>query len=162
METAGTDRTLDAPLCMTRLIVLLAAWVLPVAAGCSPSNETGSSPTLEIYYVGIGKETFNAVTTENIETVGHKCVVSNALVVSKLLTLLDSASPLGAGRSFANTNVRVKVVEDSKSGKRLLALVENDGVVRRGRSDSLLSSKALADLKTLIEAVYREEGACDA
>ena len=126
-----------------------------LAVSCSTNRQ------LEIFYFPIGAETFNAVTTADIEERGKRCFVSDARAVSSIVKLLDSASPAGPEQSFIDMNVRAKIIEHSKERKALLALVENNGAVRRNGSDFMLSTEALADLKTVIEMQFKTKGACD-
>jgi N-acetylglutamate synthase/N-acetylornithine aminotransferase len=64
--------------------------------------------------------------------------------------VLDSAKP--SSRSFSDRAVRVKLIEASDTGDKLLALVENDGVVRFATGkEGMISARRMETLKKVID-----------
>jgi hypothetical protein len=127
-----------------------------VVVGLPLSCSQGGA-VLSIQYVPIGIETLTAVTSENVEQRGASCVVTRPSDVAEIKRIIASASPVARDEDmFTNMAVRVRILEKSREGgERLFAIVENHGPVRCGNANQVLSEKALADLKRLIE------GACN-
>jgi hypothetical protein len=81
-----------------------------------------------------------------------ECFINGERDVAEMMRMLGSATAVGE-HMFTDKRVRVKIVEvDGDAGERLVAIVENEGVVRRGGVVEMLSSGTLSDLKRLIEA----------
>ena len=91
-----------------------------------------------------------ARTSANIEERGRHCEISSAKDIYAIKNVLDSAKP--SSQSFSDRAVRVKLIEASDTGDKLLALVENDGVVRFATGkEGMISAKSMETLKKVID-----------
>jgi hypothetical protein len=89
-------------------------------------------------------------TSANIEERGRHCEISSAKDIYAIKNVLDSAKP--SSRSFSDRAVRVKLIEASDTGDKLLALVENDGVVRFATGkEGMISARSMETLKKVID-----------
>jgi hypothetical protein len=105
---------------------------------------------MKVYYFPIGAETLTPVTSANIEERGRHCEISSAKDIYAIKNVLDSAKP--SSQNFSDRAVRVKLIEASDTGDKLLALVENDGAVRFATGkEGMISSKGMETLKKVID-----------
>jgi hypothetical protein len=105
---------------------------------------------MKVYYFPIGAQTLTPVTSANIEERGRHCEISSAKDIHAIKSVLDSAKP--SSQNFSDRAVRVKLVEASDTGDKLLALVENDGAVRFATGkEGMISSKSMETLKKVID-----------
>ena len=89
-------------------------------------------------------------TSANIEERGRHCEISSAKDIYAIKNVLDSAKP--SSQSFSDRAVRVKLIEASDTGDKLLALVENDGVVRFATGkEGMISARSMETLKKVID-----------
>jgi len=109
---------------------------------------------LKIYYYPIGSETLTPVTSENIEKKGHLCEIASVKDIRVIKKVLDSTTR-PAPQKFTDLAVRVKLVEIGDQGDKLLALVENDGIVRYAGEDGVISPQGMNTLKKVIEAQFK-------
>jgi hypothetical protein len=108
---------------------------------------------LRVYYFPIGAETLTPVTSENIDVRGTACVFKQG-DAAEIMRILGSATAVADGEQmFTDNAVRVKIVENrDDAGGDLVAVVENEGVVRYRGVVQVLSAVALSDLKNVIES----------
>ena len=105
---------------------------------------------MKVYYFPIGAQTLTPVTSANIEERGRHCEISSAKDIYAIKNVLDSAKP--SSQNFSDRTVRVKLIEASDTGDKLLALVENDGAVRFATGkEGMISSKSMETLKKIID-----------
>jgi hypothetical protein len=91
------------------------------------------------------------VTTDNIDQQGVSCTIVSASDISDIKFILRSAEPASRpDHVFTDQAVRVKLIESTKRGETLLAVVENEGVVRQAGADRVLPPKALRSLKNVM------------
>lgn len=137
-----------------RLLLIALAAVLFTGFGCkrSKQREVGGY-VIQAYYIPIGVETLTAVTSENIENRGNRCLIDSKGDIELLKKLIASGrSPSAPDDVFTNKGVRVKLIEKTPQGSTLLAIVENEGYVRRADGhDRVITPKDLAALKQLME-----------
>jgi hypothetical protein len=111
---------------------------------------------LKVYYFPIDAETLTPVSSDDIEKLGGPFTISNSNVVSEVKKLFESAvAPTKAEHAFSNRKVRVKVLENTGRGDEVIAIVENEGVIRRGNTDRVLSEDAMKRLKEILEATCK-------
>jgi hypothetical protein len=133
---------------LIRFGLLLPAISFSTITSCSRGQWVASA-----YYFPIGAETLTPVTSDNIEKRGALCAISNPSDVSEIKELFDSAmSPTRPEHAFTNKRVRVKVLENTGRGDELIAIVENEGAIRRGDADRLLPANALTRLEEILHA----------
>jgi hypothetical protein len=133
---------------------LMANGCNPYEAVRSPSRTLLEATTLRLFYLSIGIETVEPVTSETIER-GTACIVSQPHEVGLIKGLLASATPVKSwGRDFGYS-VRVKIYERTAGGESLSFIVQNHGATRDTSGDAQLSPQALSNLKMVIEAVCK-------
>lgn len=142
---------------MRKSIVFIMLGTLAFAAGCNQSStRVSGAPMLCIYYFPIGAQTLTPVTIENIESRGKVLNLfgeKDAEAIKKILQSADRKPH--AGSSFSDKLVRVKIFEKEDKGERLIAVIDNDGVIREGNADGFLSQADMKKLKTAIENKFQ-------
>ena len=107
---------------------------------------------LRVYYFPFGAQTLTPVTSDNIEKRGDSCLVDTERKAIAVKALLAKAKPVSDPEDgFTNKAVRAKIIEEGGAG--LIGLVEEDGRVRAGSQDGLLSPGDIRSLKKIIESV---------
>jgi hypothetical protein len=107
--------------------------------------------TFRVHYFRIGVLTLEPLTTDDIYKRGLVCFFKTPHETDQIAKILASASTL-PGHTFTDAIVRVKIVEmNDDASEHVVAIVENDGVMRCGGVDQILSTAALEDLRRLIE-----------
>lgn len=110
---------------------------------------------LKVYYVPIGAETLTPVTSANIEMRGRHCEIRSTKDIYAISNVLDSTK--SRSQEFSDKTVRVKLIEASDTGDKLLALVENHGEVRFATGkEGIISPRGMATIKKVIEAQCRQ------
>lgn len=140
----------------------LSLWVLQLAmsatviGGCGRVQGDEGAKKMTVYYVPIGMETLTPVTSANIQERGRYCEIRSGEDIGKIKTVLhDAAKP--ASEKFSDQRVRVKLLEASSEGDRLLAIVENDGEVRfSDGTEGQISRRGLDTLKKVVEKQCRQ------
>jgi hypothetical protein len=131
-----------------------AGFVIAVAivlTGCCRFHGQRAARRLRVYYVPIGMETLVGVTSASIETQGSRCEINSVKDLCAIKKVLDSATR-PAPQKFTDMAVRLKLLEISDKGDKLLALVENDGVVRYpAGEDAVIAPKGMNTLKNVLE-----------
>jgi hypothetical protein len=105
----------------------------------------------KVFYFPIGAETLTPVTSSNIEQRGRFCEIRSTKNIYTIKNALDSAvSPLS--QKFSDLTVRVKLIEATDMGDKLLAAVENDGEVRFATGkEAIISPRGMKAIKKVIE-----------
>lgn len=135
------------------IAVAVAAAVVLVA--CCRSNGQKAFQPLRVYYVPIGAETLTAVTSANIEHRGARFEIQSAKDICAIMKVLDAATR-PAPQKFTDMAVRVKLLEVTDKGDKLLALIENDGLVMfPAGEDGVIPSRGMNTLKKVIEAQFK-------
>ena len=129
--------------------IALAVVVVVFGSNCGLRGQEREGK-MKVYYFPIGAQTLTPVTSANIEERGRHCEISSAKDIYAIKNVLDSAKP--SSRSFSDRAVRVKLIEASDTGDKLLALVENDGVVRFATGkEGMISARSMETLKKVID-----------
>ncbi|MFZ0307059.1 MAG: hypothetical protein WAL89_02710 [Candidatus Sulfotelmatobacter sp.] len=129
--------------------IALAVVVVVFGSNCGLRGQEREGK-MKVYYFPIGAQTLTPVTSANIEERGRHCEISSAKDIHAIKSVLDSAKP--SSQNFSDRAVRVKLVEASDTGDKLLALVENDGAVRFATGkEGMISSKSMETLKKVID-----------
>ena len=128
-----------------------------VLAGCCRFHDQRAALRLRAYYVPIGMETLVGITSASIETQGSRCEIISVKDICAVRKVLDSATR-PAPQKFTDLAVRVKLMEITDKGDKLLALVENDGLVRYAAGeDAVIAPKGMNVLKNVIEGRFAED-----
>lgn len=138
-----------------KLIALMAvSSFLLGGVGCDSKATNSGANMVQVFYLPIGMETLVGVSTNDLETRGKRCRIDTKRDVDKIMRILNSARPVKApGEAFEDKTVRVKLVEETQQGMHVIAVVENQGSLKRGDgSEGVLSPSDLSDLKKIIEA----------
>jgi hypothetical protein len=110
---------------------------------------------MTIYYFPIGAETLTPITSASIQERGRHCEIRSGADIGKIKKVLHGASKPGS-QKFSDRAVRVKLLEASSEGDRLLAIVENEGEVRfSDGTEGQISRRGLDTLKKVIESQCR-------
>ena len=118
-------------------------------ARVAPNHDEG---VLRIRYIPIGLQTYDPVTSRDIDEIGNDCVINAPEDAGEVMKILASARPpTQPDDVFSDLTVRVKVFGNGDAGEHVIALVENEGGLRRGGVDEALSATAMNNLKRLIE-----------
>ena len=105
-------------------------WTLAIVfGGCSHVQGDAEVRKMTVYYFPIGAETLTPITSASIQERGRHCEIRSSEDVSKIKKVLHDAAKL-ASQKFSDSAVRVKLLEASSEGDRLLAIVENEGEAR--------------------------------
>ena len=129
--------------------IVLAVVVVVFGSNCGLRGQEREGK-MKVYYFPIGAQTLTPVTSANIEERGRHCEISSAKDIYAIKNVLDSAK--SSSQNFSDRAVRVKLIEASDTGDKLLALVENDGVVRFATGkEGMISSKSMETLKKVID-----------
>lgn len=138
------------------LWVLQLATLAMVIGGCGPVQGDEGVKKMTIYYFPIGAETLTPITSANIQERGRHCDIRSGEDIDKIKKVLhDAAKP--ASQKFSDSAVRVKLLEASSEGDRLLAIVENEGEVRfSDGTEGQISRRGLDTLKKVIESQCRQ------
>jgi hypothetical protein len=129
--------------------IALAVVVVVFGSNCGLRGQEREGK-MKVYYFPIGAQTLTPVTSANIEERGRHCEISSAKDIYAIKNVLDSAKP--SSQNFSDRAVRVKLIEASDTGDKLLALVENDGAVRFATGkEGVISSKDMETLKKVID-----------
>lgn len=132
----------------------LATIVIGIGGYCSLRGQDKGNK-LRVYYYPIGAETLTSINGSNIEEKGSRCDIISLADVRAIKKVLDSATR-PAPQKFTDLAVRVKVLEIGEKGETLLALVENDGLVKfPAGEDAMISQKGMNTLKKVIEAQFK-------
>ncbi len=137
-------------------------WVLQVTTlamflgGCSRVQGDEGARKMTVYYFPIGAETLTPITSANIQERGRHCEIRSSGDIGKIKEVLhDAAKP--PSQKFSDSAVRVKLLEPSTEGDRLLAIVENEGEVRfSDGTEGQISRRGLGTLKKVIERQCRQ------
>lgn len=111
---------------------------------------------MTVYYFPVGAETLIPITSASIQERGTHCEIRSGEDVRKIKKMLhDAVRP--ALQKFSDKKVRVKLLEASSEGDRLLATIENEGEVRfsDGR-EAQIPRGGLGVLKKVIESECRQ------
>ncbi len=120
--------------------------------GCDSSANSPNAVAFRFFYIPIGAETLTPVTSENIEQRGHRCDIRSTKDMHTIRKVLDSATSPTSFQKFTNLTVRVKLLEISATGGKLIAVVENDGMVRfASGKERFISIEEMKSLKRVIE-----------
>jgi len=122
--------------------------------GCDSKAARSGVNVIQVFYLPIGMETLVGVTTNDLESRGKRCRIDTRRDIDKIMEILNSARPAKApGEAFEDKTVRVKLVEETQQGMHVIAVIENQGSLKRGDgSEGVLSPSDLSDLKKIIEA----------
>jgi hypothetical protein len=113
-----------------------------------------SSAMVSVYYVPIGLETLVPVTSENIARVARRCEVSDPAVAEEIIELSVAGQPIQGQRRFSAQRLRVKVVESARDGgQSVIALVDNEGYVKRETDERMLNAAAFRKLQAILRKV---------
>lgn len=140
----------------------LRVWVLPLAmlaiviGGCGCLQGEEGVKKMTVYYFPIGAETLTPITSASIQERGRHCEIGSSAGIGKIKKVLhDPSRP--ASQKFSDRAVRVKLIEASSEGDRLLAIIENEGEVRfADGTEGQISRKGLDTLKKVIESQCRQ------
>ena len=107
---------------------------------------------MSVYYFPVGAETLTPITSANIQERGRHCEIRNGEDIAKIKKALhDDAKP--AFQKFSDYRVRLKLLEASSTGDKLLAIVENEGEVRfSDGTEAQISRRGLDTIKKVIES----------
>lgn len=142
---------------MKKKVILIGVSALVVSTlllcwGCDSSANSPNAVTFRVFYVPIGAETLTPVTSENIEQRGHRCDIRSTKDIRTIRKVLDSATSPTSFQKFTNLTVRVKLLEISATGGKLIAVVEKDGMVRfASGQERFISTEGMKSLKRVIE-----------
>jgi hypothetical protein len=129
--------------------IALAVVVVVFGSNCGLRGQEREGK-MKVYYFPIGAQTLTPVTSANIEERGRHCEISSAKDIHAIKNVLDSAKP--SSQNFSDRAVRVKLIEASDTGDKLLALVENDGAVRFATGkEGMISARSMETLKKVID-----------
>ena len=133
-------------------VVELTMLLLVLGGCCRAQDDSSESGMLTVYYFPIGAETLTPITSASIEERGKHCEIHRSANTRKIKKILhDAVKP--PSQKFSDTAVRVKLLEASSDGNRLLAIVENEGEVRfPDGTEGQVSRKGLSTLKKVIES----------
>jgi hypothetical protein len=137
------------------LWVLQLAMLAMIIGGCGRVQGDEGVKKMTVYYFPIGAETLTPITSASIQERGRHCEIHSSEDIGKIKTVLhDAAKP--ASQKFSDSAVRVKLLEASSEGERLLAIVENEGEVRfSDGTEGQISRRGLDTMKKVIERQCR-------
>jgi hypothetical protein len=141
MTTAGLRALLMSGVA---LVAMLAMPATAVSEKCGQSNRA-----LRVYYYPLSVETLVDITAQNIMETGDIYDLTKRAQIAKLNAALSSATTLANEPAFSDRRVRIKVVE--RTSKRVVALVDNEGVVWSCGPYRRLSPAAIASLRAFFE-----------
>lgn len=124
--------------------------------GCGFVHGHEGVANMTIYYVSFGVETLTPVISANIQERGRRCEIHSTEDIDRIKSVLrGDVKP--ASQKFSDKRVRVKLLEASTEGDRLLAIVENEGEVRfSDGTEGQISRRGLDTLKKVIESQCRQ------
>jgi hypothetical protein len=127
-----------------------------VIGGCGRVQGDEGVKKMTVYYFPIGAETLTPITSASIQERGRHCEIRRSEDIGKIKKVLhDAAKP--ASQKFSDSAVRVKLLEESNEGERLLAIVENEGEVRfSDGTEGQISRRGLDTLKKVIDSQCRQ------
>ncbi len=138
------------------LSVLQLATLAILIGGCGRVREDEGVRKMTVYYFPIGAETLTPITSANIQERGRRCEIRSSGDVSKIKKVLHDAAKPGS-QKFSDSAVRVKLLEASTEGDRVLAIVENEGEVRfSDGTEGQISRRGLDTIKKVIESQCRQ------
>ena len=138
------------------LWVLQLATLAMIIGGCGRVQGNEGVKKMTVYYLPIGAETLTPITSRSIQERGRHCEIISSEDIGKIKKVLrDAGKP--ASQKFSDSAVRVKLLEASSEGNRLLAIVENEGEVRfSDRTEGQISRRGLDTIKKVIESQCRQ------
>lgn len=138
------------------LCILQLAMLAMVIGGCGRVQGDEGARKMTVYYFPIGAETLTPITSANIQERGRHCEIRNGEDVRKIKQVLhDAGKP--ASQKFSDSAVRVKLLEASSEGDRLLAIIENEGEVRfSDGTEGQISRRGLDTIKKVIESQCKQ------
>ncbi len=123
-----------------------------VIGGCGRVAADGGGERMTIYYFPLGAETLTPITSASIQERGRHCEIRSSEDIRKIRKVLHGSTK-SVSQKFSDKLVRVKLLEASSEGDRLLAVVENEGQIRFSNgTERQISSKGLSNLKKVIES----------
>jgi hypothetical protein len=127
-----------------------------VIGGCGRVQGDQGVKKMTVYYFPIGAETLTPITSASIQERGRHCEIHSSEDIGKIKKVLhDAVTP--ASQKFLDSAVRVKLLEASSGGDRLLAIVENEGEVRfSDGTEAQISRRGLDTMKKVIESQCRQ------
>lgn len=138
------------------LWVLQLAMLAMIIGGCGRVQGDEGAKKMTVYYFSIGAETLTPITSATIQERGRHCEIGSGDAIGKIKKVLHDAAK-SASQKFSDSAVRVKLLEASSEGDRLLAIVENEGEVRfSDGTEGQISRKGLDTLKKVIESQCRQ------
>jgi hypothetical protein len=139
---------------MNKLAILIGTSALVASTllffwGCDSSENPATA--IGVYYAPIGAETLVPITSESIEQRGRRCEIRTTKDIRAIRKVLDSATD-PTSEKFSNKLVRAKLFEISAMGSKLIAVVENNGLVKFPTGqERLISTKGMETFKKVIE-----------
>jgi hypothetical protein len=123
----------------------LVASTLLLFWGCDSSENPANATAIGVYYFPIGAETLVPITSESIEQRGRRCEIRATNDIRAIRKVLDSATD-PTSEKFSNMLVRAKLFEISAMGSKLIAVAENNGLVKfpTGQERLCLLKKSLS------------------
>jgi len=112
---------------------------------------------IKMYYFPVEAETLTPVTSANIQERGRYCEIHSAKDTEMIKSVLRGATK-PSSQKFSDHRVRVKLIESSSAGDKLIAFVEKEGEVRfADGSEGTISPRGMKALKNIINAECKKE-----
>jgi hypothetical protein len=107
---------------------------------------------IKMCYFPIEAETLTPVTSANIQERGRYCEIHSAKDTEMIKSVLRGATK-PSSHKFSDHRVRVKLIETSSEGDKLIAFVEKEGEVRfADGSEGTISPGGMKVFKNIINA----------